>query len=367
MSLVKLITSLMAAAAVSQIVYETLSHHTALAQSSRENSETLVSESAGFESDSANTSTAGPARFPFWLLSLLAIPLLGAVLWWLLKSNGVLTAATGVTADATDPAQARIVLTLRDSQNAYAYWEIPGKHLAEVKRQGGETMMIRIYDVTGRNKNASLSAPAAEFPCLESNPDLHLPIAVDDRSYCAEVGYLTADSHWLPIAKSASVRVPIRSAMAGVNKQASKASLAGASLTKASPKSVDTSGAPQTFTIHSHAVMFDQDQLRHIEQDIATTHELTPGVYTLHLRDGVFNYNADDNHPGEPFVLLWIRGGAVVNQKTGVPVSSTWTTLNGYEDTLRLDVREPATLCAFFVDTYPDDNAGEVTISVIKH
>ena len=113
--------------------------------------------------------------------------------------------------------------------------------------------------------------------------------------------------------------------------------------------------------------MFDQEQLRHIEQDIATTHELTPGVYTLRLRDGVFNYNADDNHPGEPFVLLWIHGGTVINQKTGVPVSSIWTTLNRYEDTLRLDVRAPATLCAFFVDTYPDDNAGEVTISVIKH
>ena len=112
--------------------------------------------------------------------------------------------------------------------------------------------------------------------------------------------------------------------------------------------------------------MFSEEQLRHIEHDVASTHQLIPGVYTLRLRDGVFNYDGDDTHPGEPFVLLWIHGGTVINQKTGVPVSSTWTTLNGYDDTLILNVREPATLCAFFVDTYPDDNSGEVTLSVIK-
>ena len=119
---------------------------------------------------SVDTSTATPGGFPFWLLSLLAIPLLGAVLWWLLKSNGVPTPATAV---ASAPAPSRIVLTPRDSQNAYAYWEIPDKHLAEVKRQGGETMMIRIYDVTGRNKTAPLPVPTAEFPCLESTANSH--------------------------------------------------------------------------------------------------------------------------------------------------------------------------------------------------
>ena len=81
----------------------------------------------------------------------------------------------------------------------------------------------------------------------------------------------------------------------------------------------------------------------HIEHAVASTHQPNASrVYATDLTDGVFNYDGDDTHPGEPFVLLWIHGGTVINEKTGIPVSSTWTTLNGYDDTLTLDVREPA-------------------------
>lgn len=542
------------------------------------------------------TNAAGKGGFPLWLLPLLAIPLLGFLLWRLLKGGGgaaagaaaPVAAAAGAAAAGAAPIQPRLVLTPRDCRNAYAYWEVPQDRLTELKRQGGESMMVRLYDVTGRGKNAPLPSATAQFPCIESNPDLHFPIAVDDRSYCAEVGYLTADNQWLPIAKSDQVRVPVcpegkpvsaksvpttqpaaaaPPAKPAATTSAKSAGLAGAALggaalggaalagaaalgakgakeqttltggkAKASTETarmvltpvnskdayayweipqgqlaeakgqggetmmtklydvtdttsqallpdpvaqiectdtdVDThfsvspertyisevgyqtasgnwlplaqsnsvrmpgtegaanvsakfpgaavlgsgaalaagagaaamgagvgnannvktatAGSPTTDTaaatdhpateppkpgtvetiqVHSrnNAVMFDEAQLHHIEHDVASTHQLDPAVYTLRLRDGVFNYDGDDAHPGEAFVLLWIHGGTVINQKTGVPVSSTWTTLNGYDDTLMLDVREPATLCAFFLDTYPDDNTGEVTLSVLKH
>jgi hypothetical protein len=69
---------------------------------------------------------------------------------------------------------------------------------------------------------------------------------------------------------------------------------------------------------------------------------------------------------GEPMVMLWIYGGRVINRKTKIPVEATWVTLNGYADALNLQVLEPATLCAFFIDTHVDDNEGEVTLSAIK-
>lgn len=652
--------------------------------------------------------------FPLWLLPLLAIPFLGGLLWWLLRgAKGATPAAAPVAAGAAAApvaaaAPARLVLTPRDCRNAYAYWEIPQERLNEVKHQGGETMMVRIYDVTGRSKTSPLPSPAGEFPCIEANPDLHLPITVDDRSYCAEVGYMTRDNEWLPMAKSEQVRVPVcppdavnpvkatpsvdtsplksaggaalgGAALAGaaalgaskltgggkakktpvpsgkltldrrspqavyatweipqerladaklqggetmvaklydvtdrpaeailpepvsqktctgvdgetqfdvsperdylaevgyetksggwlplaasdtlagaaakfppgaavvggaaavaagaaavgigdakkpllqsrivltpqssqkayanwdvpetaksalkaeggqdyqlrihdvtdldINQQAPNSTLTyevseldcdrtvplpnaqsdylaeigyqteagdwlmvarsapvkpatvledleeanasledleevntsqpfakgdgddgvnddegnggaamlglaavGGGLAAASigQKSVDSSADTvptvpqgQIVKVHSrnNALMFNEEQLHHIEHAVANTHSLTPAVYTLQIKDGVFNYDGDDTHPGEPFVLLWIHGGTVINEKTGIPVSSTWTTLNGYDDTLTLDVREPAMLCAFFLDTYPDDNTGEITLSVTK-
>ncbi|ESA36444.1 abc-type phosphate transport periplasmic component [Leptolyngbya sp. Heron Island J] len=491
---------------------------------------TATDEAAPADSASAPVATSNDAvagtvsrrGFPFWILPLLAIPLLGALLWWLLKNGGgaapaeetagTAVPASGIVAPAAAATAAvlspRLVITPRDSHHAYAYWEIPQERLLAAKQQGGETMILRLYDVTQRSHNAPLPVLAAEFPCLESNPDLHLPIALDDSSYCAEVGYLDTDNQWLPIAKSEPVRIrPER----GVSPVAAGAALAGAAvvggvmvgqqtnsdatssrivmtpqtqqtayaywevpetekaalkddggqryqlrihdvtgvdLERQPPNSTVTydlseddcdrtlslpraqhdyiaevgyqtatgswqplarslpiqtatvlspawqntantiplaaAGAAgalaavvqtasqdstQTFTIHSrdHALMLEQDQLRHIENNVAATRDLVPGLYILQLRDGMFNYDADNNHSGEPFVLLWIHGGTVINQTTGVPISSsTWTTLNGYEDSLMLDVREPTKLCAFFIDTYPDDNAGEVTLSITQ-
>ncbi len=404
--------------------------------------EAVAPAAAGADAGAGATAGAGKGRFPLWLLPLLAIPLLGALLWWLLKGGGKAAPSAGtgaaaggstgtgaatvaaVSARATAAALApRMVLTPRDSRNAYAYWEVPHERLLEAKRQGGETMMVRLYDVTDHSPDT----PAAEFPCIETNPDLHLPIPASDRNYCAEVGYVDKDRRWLPLATSSPVSVPAEApdataATPGGVKQPQKSApdakqksdnsgrgdgtgalvggalLGGAlvrgaaeatsnTLSVAAPAQssdpdldqqdgVDTPAvapasqhATQTVKIHcrNNAVMFDQGQLNHIEHDVATTHSLIPGIYTLRIRDGVFNYDRDDTHPGEPFVLLWIHGGTVVNKKTGVPVSSTWTTLNGYDDTLVLDVREPVTLCAFFVDTYPDDNSGEITLSVFKH
>jgi hypothetical protein len=93
---------------------------------------------------------------------------------------------------------------------------------------------------------------------------------------------------------------------------------------------------------------------------------LEPGTNIVKIRSGSFGYLAEADHQNEPLVLLWIYGGKVINKKTNVPVSATWVSLNGYDDALVMDVVEPATLCAFFFDTYRDDNDEELTVSVVR-
>ena len=46
----------------------------------------------------------------------------------------------------------RIVLMPRDPQWAYAYWDIPNDHKEELRRQGGQQLALRIYDVTDRSE-----------------------------------------------------------------------------------------------------------------------------------------------------------------------------------------------------------------------
>lgn len=120
--------------------------------------------------------------------------------------------------------------------------------------------------------------------------------------------------------------------------------------------------------VHSKQNCFflDEGLLQKLQQETAVSTPLEPGTTVVKIRDGAFNYQASSGHQGEPLVLLWIYGGKVINKKTGVPVGATWSTLNGYDDTLTLEVLEPSTLCAFFFDTHVEDNDGEVLLSVVR-
>lgn len=120
--------------------------------------------------------------------------------------------------------------------------------------------------------------------------------------------------------------------------------------------------------VHSkHNCFFlDPEMMRRIQQETAVTARLEPGINIIKIRSGAFNYRHDSGVAGEPLVLLWIYGGKVMNKKTNVEVAATWSTLNGYDDALTLEVSESATLCAFFFDTHLEDNDGEVLLSVVR-
>ncbi|WP_404785225.1 hypothetical protein [Altericista sp. CCNU0014] len=119
--------------------------------------------------------------------------------------------------------------------------------------------------------------------------------------------------------------------------------------------------------VHSrqHCCLLAAEQMRTIEESSVST-TLEVGTNIVKIREGVFNYRSGLGHPGEPLILLWIYGGRIVNKKTDVEVAATWSTLNGYDDSLVLEVIEPAILCAFFFDSHPDDNEGEILLSVVR-
>lgn len=120
--------------------------------------------------------------------------------------------------------------------------------------------------------------------------------------------------------------------------------------------------------IHSkhNCYQLDAETMQKLQEETAVSTQLQPGTYLLRIRSGAFNYQANDHQFGEPLVMLWIYGGKLINKKTNVPTAATWSTLNGDDDTLTLEVLETTTLCAFFFDSYLEDNEGEVTLSVVK-
>lgn len=112
-----------------------------------------------------------------------------------------------------------------------------------------------------------------------------------------------------------------------------------------------------------NSFLLEPEVLHKLEQTAAST-KLNPGLYVIRIKSGSFNYWGDANKPSEPLVVLWIHG-KFINLKTNVEVPATWSTLNGYDDTLTLKVLETTTVSALFFDTNVKDNAGEVVISIL--
>jgi phosphate transport system substrate-binding protein len=157
-------------------------------------------------------------QFPWWLLF---IPLLGGLLWWVMKGLGSPTAAVAPGAvagaavvGAAKSRDSRIVLTPRNPNEGYAYWEIPEHVKEDLRREGKRGMKLRLYDVTDVDDVDSINLPnqnqtlVGEYNCQERETDLHVGIPASNRDYVAEIGYENSDDTWLQVARSEKVKVP---------------------------------------------------------------------------------------------------------------------------------------------------------------
>lgn len=104
--------------------------------------------------------------------------------------------------------ESRIVLMPRDPQWAYAYWDVSNEHKEELRRQGGQQLALRIYDVTDINLDYESPHSIQEYPCDELAREWYMPIPVSDRDYVIDIGYRCADGRWLVLARSAEVHIP---------------------------------------------------------------------------------------------------------------------------------------------------------------
>ncbi|MGA9378025.1 MAG: DUF4912 domain-containing protein, partial [Phormidium sp.] len=167
---------------------------------------TKLKAATGAIATDKNKSKGGIAPW-LWLLLL---PFFGGLLWWLFKGRGGGGAAPIVVppvVPAKTP-ESRIILTPNSYRDVYAYWEVPDQVKEEMRRQGGQKMKLRLYDVTDIDMDRQTPHSVEEFDCSEQQQDLHLPIALPDRDYIAELGYLTSDNRWLSVIRSLHVRVP---------------------------------------------------------------------------------------------------------------------------------------------------------------
>lgn len=105
--------------------------------------------------------------------------------------------------------KSRIVIMPRDPEWSYVYWDVPNEHKEALRRQGGQQLVLRLYDVTN-NIDVEQQPPSSvqEYPVDELAREWYVPIPLSDRDYLCELGYRCADGTWLRLARSACVHTP---------------------------------------------------------------------------------------------------------------------------------------------------------------
>ncbi len=104
--------------------------------------------------------------------------------------------------------ESSIMLLPRDPQWSYVYWDVPNDHKDELRRQGGNQLALRLYDVTDIDINTRAPHSMQEYPCDEMAREWYLPVPVSDRTYIVELGYRAMDGRWLSLVSSPRVHIP---------------------------------------------------------------------------------------------------------------------------------------------------------------
>ncbi|MFY8175682.1 DUF4912 domain-containing protein, partial [Planktothrix agardhii] len=104
--------------------------------------------------------------------------------------------------------ESQIVMMSRDPESAYTYWDVSNEQKEMFRRQGGQQLALRIYDVTDIDLDSQSPHSIQEYPCDELAREWYLPIPVSDRDYVVEIGYRCVDGRWLELARSAATRIP---------------------------------------------------------------------------------------------------------------------------------------------------------------
>ena len=120
-----------------------------------------------------------------------------------------------------------------------------------------------------------------------------------------------------------------------------------------------------TIDTKENCYVIDPNGMNELQQNVASKFTLEKGNYEIKIVSG--NYSYAQSQQAEPFVLLWIYGSdgsTFINKETAVETGATWTTLNGYQQTLQLEVKENAVLCGLFFDLNNKSNSGSIQLAI---
>jgi phosphate transport system substrate-binding protein len=108
------------------------------------------------------------------------------------------------------PQRAVMGLPPTDGPRAYVYWDLPVEARRMAQAQGGQHLVLRVYDATNIDLDHQAAHSFRQYPIADDDRDRVLSLPQGDRDYVAEIGYLTVEGRMLPLVRSTYAHVPMR-------------------------------------------------------------------------------------------------------------------------------------------------------------
>ena len=121
-----------------------------------------------------------------------------------------------------------------------------------------------------------------------------------------------------------------------------------------------------TIDTKANCYVIDPEGMSSLQDTVASKATLEQGSYEIQITSGRYSYS-NNAEEGEPEVLLWIYGtdgSTFVNQETGVETGATWSSLNGYNQKLRLEVKQQTVINALFFKVGNEAGSGSIELTI---
>ena len=120
-----------------------------------------------------------------------------------------------------------------------------------------------------------------------------------------------------------------------------------------------------TIDTKANCYVIDPNGMNSLQENVASKATLEQGNYEIKITSE--DYNSNNAEEEKPAVLLWVYGtdgSTFINRKTGVETGATWSTLNGRYQTLELEVKQQAVVCALFFRVGNEEISGAIDLTI---
>jgi phosphate transport system substrate-binding protein len=107
------------------------------------------------------------------------------------------------------PKRAVVGMPQTNEPRAYVYWDLPMPARQTAQAQGGQQLVLRVYDATNIDLDHQAAHSFRQYPIADDDRDRVLSVPQGDRDYVAEIGYLTAEGRMLLLV-STYAHVPMK-------------------------------------------------------------------------------------------------------------------------------------------------------------